>query len=286
VVEDAASDFTFAEAAVEKVVGDDPFTNEVTDGAGTGLFTYSSGTEATATVDETGEVTIVAAGTTVISATKAASDGFAATTKTYTLTVAAEEEVVEDAASDFGFDESAVSKVVGDGVFTRNATDDVTAGTGLITYSSGTEATATVDETGEVTILAAGTTVISATKAASDGFTATTKTYTLTVAAAAPSPSSGGSSSSTTQSVVPVINPPTSSKWLKLTNNVLKVNFASKNKGKTIKIYNNQKGKTILVGTAKLNRYGNATIKLNKKVLPGSLFAMIGKQIKNVITIE
>ena len=107
-----------------------------------------------------------------------------------------------------------------------------------------------------------------------------------TAAAAAPSVSPGDSSSSTTQSVVLVINPPTSSKWLKLTNNVLKVNFASANKGKTVKIYNNQNQKTVLVGFAKLDKFGNATLTLKKKVLPGSLFAMIDKKIKNVITVE
>ena len=83
-----------------------------------------------------------------------------------------------------------------------------------------------------------------------------------------------------------VINPPTSSKWLKLTNNVLKVNFASANKGKIVKIYNNQNQKTVLVGFAKLDKFGNATLTLKKKVLPGSLFAMIDKKIKNVITVE
>jgi hypothetical protein len=205
------------------------------------------------------------------------------TTITYTVTVSIA------APSDFGFDESALSKVVGDGQFTRNATDtDPATGTGLITYSSGTPATATVNETtGEVTIVAAGTTIISATKAASAGFTATTKSYTLTVTAApAVDGGSSGSSSSAPQSVITVNNPPTSSKWLKLTNNVLKVNFASQNKGKTVKIYNNQNQKTVLVGFAKLDKFGNATLTLKKKVLPGSLFAMIDKKIKNVITVE
>jgi methionine-rich copper-binding protein CopC len=193
-----------------------------------------------------------------------------------------------DAASDFFFDESAVSKVVGAEQFTRNATDDETAGTGLITYSSGTPATATVNETtGEVTIVAAGTTTISVTKAASVGFTTTTKTYLLTVTAApVEDGGSDDSSSSTTSSLVPVNNPPTSSKWLKLTNNVLEVNFASQNEGKIVKIYNNQNQKTVLVGFAKLDKFGNATLTLKEKVLPGSLFAMIDKKIKNVITVK
>ncbi|MFM2234133.1 MAG: hypothetical protein RLZZ240_717 [Actinomycetota bacterium] len=107
-----------------------------------------------------------------------------------------------------------------------------------------------------------------------------------TAAAPAVDGGSGGSSSSAPQSVITVNNPPTSSKWLKLTNNVLKVNFASQNKGKTVKIYNNQNQKTVLVGFAKLDKFGNATLTLKKKVLPGSLFAVIEKKIKNVISVE
>jgi hypothetical protein len=96
-----------------------------------------------------------------------------------------------------------------------------------------------------------------------------------------------GDSTSPVQTIITTNNLPTSSPWLKLTdsNSSLKVNFATKNKGKIVKIYNNQKGKTVVVGFAKLDKSGNATIKLNKKVLPGSLFAMIGKQIKNVISV-
>ena len=82
---------------------------------------------------------------------------------------------------------------------------------------------------------------------------------------------------------VPIL--PTSTQWLNLSNNVLKVNFAIKNKGKIVKIYNNQNGITVLVGFTELDKFGNATITLKKKVLPGSLFAMIGKQIKNVIRV-
>ena len=82
---------------------------------------------------------------------------------------------------------------------------------------------------------------------------------------------------------VPIL--PTSTQWLNLSNNVLKVNFATQNKGKIVKIYNNQNGITVLVGFTELDKFGNATITLKKKVLPGSLFAMIGKQIKNVIRV-
>lgn len=61
----------------------------MTGGAGTGAITYSSGTPSVATVNPTtGEVTIVGAGTTVITATKAATATHAATTETYTVVIA------------------------------------------------------------------------------------------------------------------------------------------------------------------------------------------------------
>ena len=59
---------------------------------------------------------------------------------------------------------------------------------------------------------------------------------------------------------VPIL--PTSTQWLNLSNNVLKVNFATKNKGKIVKIYNNQNGITVLVGFTELDKFGNGTITL------------------------
>ena len=73
---------------VSKIFGDDPFTNAIT-GDGEGTITYTSGTPGTATIDSTGKVTIVGVGTTVISATKAATATHATVTATYTLTVTA-----------------------------------------------------------------------------------------------------------------------------------------------------------------------------------------------------
>lgn len=85
----APSTITFAAAGpIAKTAGDPVFTNAVTGGAGTGTITYSSDNAAVATVDPAGEVTIVGAGTTVITATKAATATHAATIATYTVNVA------------------------------------------------------------------------------------------------------------------------------------------------------------------------------------------------------
>lgn len=64
----------------------------------------------------------------------------------------------------------------------RTVTDDTAKGTGAITYQSNAPKVATVDATtGVVTIVGAGDVTISVTKAASDGFIATTKSYTIKV---------------------------------------------------------------------------------------------------------
>ncbi|MEK4712028.1 hypothetical protein [Sporosarcina sp. FSL K6-5500] len=83
------SAITFADVGpIAKQVGDAAFTNTVTGGAGAGAITYTSGTPATATVNPTtGEVTILAVGSTVITATKAATATHAAVTVTYTVNV-------------------------------------------------------------------------------------------------------------------------------------------------------------------------------------------------------
>lgn len=74
-------------AAVTKIIGSGNYTNIVS-GVGDGAITYSSGTLATATVNvNTGEVTLVAAGTTVITASKAATATHSAVSASYTLTV-------------------------------------------------------------------------------------------------------------------------------------------------------------------------------------------------------
>ncbi|MDY0235944.1 MAG: GLUG motif-containing protein [Gudongella sp.] len=77
---------------IAKIIGDVAFTNKVIGGEGDGEITYVSGTPKTATVDkETGKVTIVAVGTTVITASKEATKTHSAVTNTYTINVSAKD---------------------------------------------------------------------------------------------------------------------------------------------------------------------------------------------------
>lgn len=80
---------SYAIKTVEKVVGDDSFTNALTI-VGNGTVTYTSDNEAVAKVDRsTGEVTIIGAGEATITATVADSDTYhyATNTASYKLTV-------------------------------------------------------------------------------------------------------------------------------------------------------------------------------------------------------
>ncbi|MCL1807451.1 MAG: YDG domain-containing protein [Oscillospiraceae bacterium] len=81
---------SFAQGSVNKTYGDDAFYNAATPSDGGGAITYDSSNSAVATVDpDTGEVTIVGAGTAVITAVIAAVlDDWLSATNNYTLTVA------------------------------------------------------------------------------------------------------------------------------------------------------------------------------------------------------
>jgi len=84
--------------------------------------------------------------------------------------------------SNLTFSNSSVSKIIGATTFTQTATS---LNTDPITYSSSATSVATVNPTtGEVTPLTIGTTTITATQAASNGYCASTATYTLNVTAA------------------------------------------------------------------------------------------------------
>ena len=88
-----AGSISFAEASVSKTVGDEPFTNALTN-TGDGAVTYESSDTNVATVDANGQVSIVGAGNTIITATVGDGNNYIYETKTatYTLTVEAQEE--------------------------------------------------------------------------------------------------------------------------------------------------------------------------------------------------
>ena len=88
VINKAAGSISYETGTVNKTTGDSPFTNELTK-TGDGIVTYKSSKTDVATVNNEGLVTIVAAGTTTITATVAdgANYTYASKTVSYELTV-------------------------------------------------------------------------------------------------------------------------------------------------------------------------------------------------------
>ena len=152
--------------------------------------TWSSSNEAVATVDQTGAVTLVAAGTTVITATFAGSDDYVAGAVSYTLTV----KKADPVANGLAFSSTTVTAKMGESFDAPVLTNPYQL---EVTWSSSNEAVATVNQTGGVTLIAAGTTVITATFSGSDNYLAGSASYTLTVEKADPGSNALSFSSST-----------------------------------------------------------------------------------------
>ncbi len=142
---------------------------------GNGLsVSYSSSNTAVATIGSDGSVTPVAAGTTYIKAYFEGNDTYAETTATYTLKVNKGTPTLSWSASSY----SAVLEDAGWDFPTLTSSVD-----GLsITYTSSKTSVATVNaSTGIPTLLATGTTVITATSESTSQYKSASATYTLTV---------------------------------------------------------------------------------------------------------
>ncbi len=139
-----------------------------------GAFSYSSSNLAVATISGD-TVTLVGAGSAIITATQAASGNYISGSKTATLTVAA----IAPTIGTF----SNIAKNYGDPSF--SPTDPTSNSAGAFTYTSSNKAVATISGN-IVTIVGAGTSTITATQAANGGYKSGTKTATLTVSSIAP----------------------------------------------------------------------------------------------------
>jgi hypothetical protein len=140
-------------------------------------FAYSSSVPEVATINaETGAITLVKAGTTVITAVYAADDYYKETTITYTLTV-------NKGAAGLAWSEATATAY---NVGKENTLPNLTNEKALdVTYTSSAEAVATISDKGVVALTGAGETVIKAAFAGNDQYTAQEVTYTLTVYAPA-----------------------------------------------------------------------------------------------------
>ncbi|MEB0172310.1 autotransporter domain-containing protein, partial [Undibacterium sp. CCC1.1] len=172
---------TFATPSAASVGMQNSLTNiasSTLSGGSYGIITYSSSNTAVATVSNSGVITPVSAGTSTISATQAAVLGInAVATQTYSVTVSALPTPLLSFATP-----AALSTTMGSSV--NNAASSTLSGGsyGAITYSSASPAVATVNASGVITPVSAGTSAITASQAAVTGINAAaTQTYTLTV---------------------------------------------------------------------------------------------------------
>ncbi|MDA9363964.1 gliding motility-associated C-terminal domain-containing protein [Flavobacteriaceae bacterium] len=142
----------------------------------TAAIIYSSTNTAVATVDSsTGSVTVVATGTTSITASVLQNDYYTAGTITATMTVIKANTTIVDFTD--------ITKTFGDSDFTLTGTS---SSTGAISYTVSDTTVATISGD-TVTIVGAGTTSITLTQASDANYNSATATITLTVNKATPS---------------------------------------------------------------------------------------------------
>ena len=170
----------YGTASVTKTYGADAFTNTLTNSHSVAV-TYSSSDETVATVNGSGQVTILKAGSTTITASSAAQTvaavSYCADEASYTLTVNK-----ASISPTLTYDPAAVTV----GSTLTSFTLSGNSGSGSVSYSSSNDAIATVNSSGVVTGVAPGTVTITATIAATtnyNGNTATSNTITVNAAA-------------------------------------------------------------------------------------------------------
>lgn len=140
-----------------------------------GRITFSSSNERVVKVNaETGELTVVGAGTAIISVSGAETDyRLAPLTKTYTV-------FIDKATPTLSFEKTAIEATAGKAVPENKLATGLYDG--VVTYTSSDEAVATVDAQGVVTALAAGQATITATGAETTNcYQPVEANYTLTV---------------------------------------------------------------------------------------------------------
>ena len=140
-------------------------------GEGTGDISYRIANTAIATINaNTGEITPLTAGETIIIATIAADSTYDTATATADLNVAL-------AQQNFAFEKDSYSGTVGNTIQVR-ATGQ---GSGTISYTTASTDIATIDDNGEITPLTGGQTIITATITADSVYDTTTATATLII---------------------------------------------------------------------------------------------------------
>ncbi|MBQ9411292.1 MAG: carbohydrate-binding domain-containing protein [Bacteroidales bacterium] len=137
-------------------------------------ITYSSTLESVATIDSSGNVTVVGEGTTTISASAVANDSYLASTVSYTLIV---EGNLQVAGLSWSASNHTATLASSDNVFPTLSNPNGLA----VSYSSSSDDVATIDSEGNITLVAEGAVAIVATTEADDTYAAGSASYTLKV---------------------------------------------------------------------------------------------------------
>ncbi len=164
IVKQLAVSLTLDKTAAEVTVGETLLLNATVlpDNTSNPAVTWSSSNDAVATVDANGLVTAVASGTATITATTADGSNLSASCAV----------TVKQLAVSLTLDKTAAEVTVGETLqLTATVVPDNTSNP-AVTWSSGNDAIATVDETGKVTAIAAGTATITATTTDGSNLTA------------------------------------------------------------------------------------------------------------------
>lgn len=179
VVSKAKPQVVFEHSSETKVYKDEAFVNGLATCIADGALRYSSSNESVALVNEiSGKVTIVGTGNTVITLTVLEGTNYLGGSFSYNLYVAKAEAALT-------FSKAIVVKRYGDGSYCLRVNKAVTDGD--ITYSSDDTSVALVDPvTGDVTIVGAGTAIITATSAESELYEEASASYELLVSKAKP----------------------------------------------------------------------------------------------------
>jgi formylglycine-generating enzyme required for sulfatase activity len=139
--------FSDPASTITVTYGDAPFSNAITDAhSGSGAISYSSADKTIATVDNDGEVSMHKAGTTTITARKAADAGYAESSRSYTLTVNPKPVTISVTVADKVYDRTTTATISGATINGLVSGDTVT-----INYGTAAFATATVGNNKTVT---------------------------------------------------------------------------------------------------------------------------------------